>query len=150
MSEITIAHIEPPYPFEAYAHIVEPLSDEDGGSYLITFPDLPGCMSDGETPEEAVINGRDAFSAWMSARVHIGKPIPKPTRHGENAEPVRLMQRLPRSLHANLVESKESKEESKESKGQSLISSVSRGGQTALSFVRADFSAGSQAPLHCH
>lgn len=103
MSEITIAHIEPPYPFEAYAHIVEQLSDEDGGGYLITFPDLPGCMSDGETPEEAVINGRDAFSAWMSARVHIGKPIPKPTRHGENAEPVRLMQRLPRSLHANLV-----------------------------------------------
>lgn len=103
MSEIAIAHIDPPYPFEAYAHIVEPLSDEDGGGYLISFPDLPGCMSDGETPEEAVINGRDAFSAWMSARAHIGKPIPKPTRHGENATPVRLMQRLPRSLHANLV-----------------------------------------------
>ncbi len=103
MSEITIARIEPPYPFEAYAHIVEPLSDEDGGGYLITLPDLPGCMSDGESPEEAVINGRDAFSAWISARVHIGKPIPKPTRHGENAEPVRMMQRLPRSLHANLV-----------------------------------------------
>lgn len=48
-------------------------------------------------------NGRDAFSAWMSVRAHQGKPIPKPTRHGENAAPVRLMQRLPRSLHANLV-----------------------------------------------
>lgn len=103
MSEIAIAHVEPPHPFEAYTHIVEPLSDEDGGGYLITFPDLPGCMSDGETPEEAVANGRDAFSAWMSARTHIGKPIPKPTRHGESAMPVRLMQRLPRSLHANLV-----------------------------------------------
>jgi predicted RNase H-like HicB family nuclease len=103
MSEITIAHIEPAYPFEAYAHIIEPLADTDGGGYLISFPDLPGCMSDGETPEEAVFNGRDAFSAWMSARAHIGKPIPKPTRHGENAEPVRMMQRLPRSLHANLV-----------------------------------------------
>ncbi|TAN46594.1 MAG: toxin-antitoxin system HicB family antitoxin [Methylococcaceae bacterium] len=103
MSEIAIAHIESPYPFEAYAHTIEPLSDEDGGGYLITFPDLPGCVSDGETPQEAVINGHDAFSAWMSARAHIGKPIPKPTRHGENVEPVRLMQRLPRSLHANLV-----------------------------------------------
>jgi len=67
------------------------------------YPDLPGCMSDGETIEEAIINGRDAFSAWISARVHMGKPIPKPTRHGESAELVRLMQRLPRSLHANLV-----------------------------------------------
>lgn len=60
-------------------------------------------MSDGETETEAVLNARDAFSAWMSARAHIGKPIPKPTRYGESAEPVRLMQRLPRSLHANLV-----------------------------------------------
>jgi len=103
MSEITITHVEPPYPFEAYAHVVETLTEEDGGGYLITFPDLPGCMSDSETETEAVLNARDAFSAWMSARAHIGKPIPKPTRHGESAEPVRLKQRLPRSLHANLV-----------------------------------------------
>ena len=103
MSEIRIPHVEPPFPFEAYGHVIEPLSDADGGGYLLTFPDLPGCMADGETIEEAIANARDAFSAWMSARVHIGKPIPKPTRHGESADPVRLMQRLPRSLHASLV-----------------------------------------------
>ncbi len=102
-NELKIPRVEPPYPFEAYTHIVEPLSEEDGGGYVITFPDLPGCMSDGETIDEAIANGRDAFAAWMSARVHQGKPIPKPTKHGEAAEPVRLMQRLPRSLHANLV-----------------------------------------------
>lgn len=60
-------------------------------------------MSDGETEVEALVNARDTFSVWMSARSHMGKPIPKPTRHGEVAEPVRLMQRLPRSLHASLV-----------------------------------------------
>jgi predicted RNase H-like HicB family nuclease len=103
MSEITIPHVDAPHPFEAYAHVVEPLSAADGGGYLITFPDLPGCMSDGETIEETVANGRDAFSVWMSARAHQGKPIPSPTRHGESAAPVRLMQRLPRSLHASLV-----------------------------------------------
>lgn len=103
MSEIRVEHVEPPYPFEAYAHVVEPLSEADGGGYLITFPDLPGCMSDGESIEEAVAHGRDAFSAWMSARAHLGKPIPKPARHGETVTPVRLMQRLPRSLHASLV-----------------------------------------------
>ncbi len=103
MSEIKVGHVKPPYPFEAYAHVVEPLTEADGGGYLITFPDLPGCMSDGESIDEAIANGRDAFSAWMSARTHIGKPIPKPTRHGEAVEPVRLMQRLPRSLHAGLV-----------------------------------------------
>jgi predicted RNase H-like HicB family nuclease len=78
MSEINIPHIEPPYAFEAYAHVVEPLAEEDGGGYLTTFPDLPGCLSDGETMEEALSNARDAFSAWMSARAHMGKPIPRP------------------------------------------------------------------------
>ena len=45
---------EPPYPFEAYAHVVAPLSEEDGGGYMITFPDLPGCMSDGDTLDEVL------------------------------------------------------------------------------------------------
>jgi antitoxin HicB len=37
------------YPFR-----VRPLTDEEGGGYLIAFPDLPGCLSDGETIEEAI------------------------------------------------------------------------------------------------
>ena len=89
MSEIAIPHVEPPFPFEAYTHMIEPLSVEDGGGYLIGFPDLPGCMSDGETIEATIVNGRDAFSAWMSARAHMGKPIPQPTHHhGESAAPI--------------------------------------------------------------
>ena len=62
-----ISRIVPPYPFEAYAHIISPLSAKDGCGYLITFPDIPGCMSDGETEAEAVVNGRDAFVAVISA-----------------------------------------------------------------------------------
>lgn len=103
MSVIQIEPVKSPYPFEAYAHVIEPLSEADGGGYLITFPDLPGCLSDGANMEEAIAHGREAFATWVSARSHLGKPIPKPTHHGESAEPVRLMQRLPRSLHARLV-----------------------------------------------
>jgi antitoxin HicB len=44
-----------------YPVIVSPLSDEDGGGFLATVPDLPGCMSDGETPAEAIENVRDAI-----------------------------------------------------------------------------------------
>ena len=36
--------------------VVEPLPIEEGGGFLATAPDLPGCMSDGATPEEAVSN----------------------------------------------------------------------------------------------
>ncbi len=33
---------------------IEPLAQEDGGGFVATAPDLPGCVSDGETPEDAV------------------------------------------------------------------------------------------------
>ena len=36
--------VEPPGPFEAYAHVVTPLFEEDGVGYMITFPDLPGMV----------------------------------------------------------------------------------------------------------
>ncbi|MBS1225794.1 MAG: hypothetical protein H6R24_2472 [Proteobacteria bacterium] len=59
------------YPFE-----IRPLSAEDGGGYLITFLDLPGCMADGETPEDAIREGRDAFRCWMQAHIEDGRAIP--------------------------------------------------------------------------
>jgi predicted RNase H-like HicB family nuclease len=97
-----IQPVTPPYPFEAYGHIIAPLSEDDGGGYMITFPDLPGCMSDGETLEEALVNGQDAFNSWISAQVNIGRQIPAPTHYDEAGKPVKFVQRLPRSLHASL------------------------------------------------
>ena len=35
-----------------YSVLVEALTPEEGGGYAATVPDLPGCMSDGETPED--------------------------------------------------------------------------------------------------
>ena len=107
MSEITIKISEPPYPFEAYAHIIEPLSVSEGGGFLITFPDLPGCMADGETELEAINNGRDAFLSWVSAVIDMGDVIPAPsfntvakiTEHSG-----KFVQRVPRSIHAQLAE----------------------------------------------
>jgi len=65
--------------FEDYPFQITPLTEEDGGGFLITFPDLPGCMSDGETYAEAIENGRDAFKAWMGAYIEDGNDIPKPS-----------------------------------------------------------------------
>ena len=48
------------YPFE-----IRQLSGEEGGGYLISFPDLPGCISDGDTIEEAIKNGIDAMNSWI-------------------------------------------------------------------------------------
>jgi antitoxin HicB len=102
MSVRKIEPIRPPYPFEAYGHIISPLSADDGGGYMISFPDLPGCMSDGETLEEVLANGRDAFNCWIAAQVDMGREIPAPTHYDEEGKPVKFVQRLPRSLHASL------------------------------------------------
>ena len=49
--------------FEEYSLTVTPLPEDDGGGCLVLIPDLPGCMADGATIEEAVDEARDAFAA---------------------------------------------------------------------------------------
>ena len=53
--------------------------DEDDG-FLATALDLPGCMSDGATPEEAVSNVQDAIAAWIEAAHDLGHAVPEPSR----------------------------------------------------------------------
>lgn len=62
-----------------YSVLVSPLPKEEGGGFLATVPDLPGCASDGETPEEAIANVQDAIAAWIEAAVEMGHPVPKPS-----------------------------------------------------------------------
>ena len=63
-----------------YSIVVEPLPPEDGGGFIATVPDLPGCMSDGATPEEAVTNVQDAIVAWIEAAHDLGHAVPHPSR----------------------------------------------------------------------
>jgi antitoxin HicB len=64
-----------------YPIVVEPLPNEEGGGFLATVPDLPGCMSDGDTPEQAVSNVQDAIASWIEAAHDLGHAVPKPSRH---------------------------------------------------------------------
>lgn len=63
-----------------YPFTMSPLSEDEGGGYLIEFPDLPGCMSDGATLEEALRNGADAVQSWIEAMQEAGRPIPAPSK----------------------------------------------------------------------
>lgn len=63
-----------------YGVVVEPLSESDRGGFVAFAPDLPGCMSDGETPEEALANVRDAIEEWMAAARDLGHEIPAPSK----------------------------------------------------------------------
>jgi len=62
-----------------YAVRIERLPEGDGGGYLATVPDLPGCMSDGETPEEALKNVQEAIASWIESAKEWKQEIPKPS-----------------------------------------------------------------------
>ena len=63
-----------------YAVTVMPLSAADGGGFVAMVRDLPGCMSDGQTPQEALANVQDAIACWIEAAHELGRPVPEPTR----------------------------------------------------------------------
>lgn len=71
----------------AHAVVVQPLSRDDGGGYAATVPDLPGWMSDGETPEEALVNVADAIRTWIEAAQDVGHAVPPPSRRIDRSLP---------------------------------------------------------------
>ncbi len=87
---------------EDYPFTIRRLTGDEGGGYLIEFPDIPGCMSDGETPEEAIANGRDALKCSLLTLQDFGRPIPAPGAFA--AASGQWRQRVPKTLHARLVE----------------------------------------------
>ena len=54
-----------------YAIMVEPLSNADGGGWLATVSALPGCMGDGDTPEEALEDAEAAIIEWRAAAKYL-------------------------------------------------------------------------------
>ncbi|MCL2523711.1 MAG: type II toxin-antitoxin system HicB family antitoxin [Betaproteobacteria bacterium] len=83
------------YPFE-----IRPLTLDEGGGFLISYPDFNKCMSDGETVEEAIANGRDALAGAIEALEHFGHPVPAPNSGGVASG--KFLTRVPKSLHAAL------------------------------------------------
>ncbi|NLI11918.1 type II toxin-antitoxin system HicB family antitoxin [Pelotomaculum propionicicum] len=98
------------------------LAEDEGGGWLATIPDLPGCMSDGETPEEALVNVEDAKKCWVETCLEIGHSIPEPITNEYSGQ---LRIRIPKSLHRSLTE--RAKEENI-SLNQLIVYKLSQGG----------------------
>lgn len=56
---------------------MEIVEDKDEGGFVVFYPDLPGCISCGETIERAVANVMDAKKAWLEAAIEEGIEIHK-------------------------------------------------------------------------
>ena len=51
---------------------------DDGASYGVTIPDLPGCFSGGRTPEEAFANAHEAILLHLEGMMADREPLPQP------------------------------------------------------------------------
>jgi len=81
---------------------VRPLSEEEGGGYLATAIDLPGCLGDGETEAEAIADVRNAIKCWIASAKKHGDSIPEPNQLDKYSG--KFVARVPKSLHMALVE----------------------------------------------
>lgn len=52
---------------------------DDDNCYIVSVPDLPGCMADGETPEKAVENAQVIIAEWIETAQMLGRKIPEPS-----------------------------------------------------------------------
>jgi predicted RNase H-like HicB family nuclease len=86
------------YPIEVF------YSEEDGG-FIAIAKDLPGCSAFGKTQAKALAEIHDAIKAWQQAAKAAGNPVPEPSHHVEEPLPSgKILLRIPRSLHASLIE----------------------------------------------
>ncbi|MCM1246174.1 MAG: type II toxin-antitoxin system HicB family antitoxin [Roseburia sp.] len=81
---------------------MEIVPDEKEGGYVVMFPDLPGCITCGETLESAVRNASDAKKVWLEAALEEGIEIAKPDTLNDYSGQFKL--RIPKSLHRQLSE----------------------------------------------
>lgn len=47
-------------------------------SFVVEVPELPGCMADGATYEEAIANAQIVIAEWMATARSLNRPIPEP------------------------------------------------------------------------
>jgi antitoxin HicB len=55
---------------------IRPLSEVEGEGNLVEFPDFPGCVADGETPEQALEEGIDALDSYRKTLEELGRTVP--------------------------------------------------------------------------
>ena len=81
---------------------MELIPDTAEGGYAVRFPELPGCVTCGDTMESAIKNAEDCKREWISAAIEEGIAIPEPMPEDDYSGQFKL--RIPKSLHRSLAE----------------------------------------------
>ena len=51
---------------------------EEDGAFIVEVPELPGCMADGSTYQDAVSNAEAVIQEWIETAEDLGRPVPVP------------------------------------------------------------------------
>ncbi len=81
---------------------MELIPDTAEGGYAVRYPELPGCVTCGDTMESAIKNAEDCKREWISAAIENGIAIPEPSSEEDYSGQFKL--RIPKSLHRSLAE----------------------------------------------
>ncbi|MEG6614916.1 type II toxin-antitoxin system HicB family antitoxin [Peptococcaceae bacterium 1198_IL3148] len=77
--------------------------DKEECGFVVEIPELPGCISQGETKEEALAMIEDAKVGWLETAIELGIEIPEPVPEDDEFSG-RFVLRLPKSLHRDLAD----------------------------------------------
>jgi len=77
------------------------LYQDDEGDWIVEIDDLPGCIADGRTPDEAIASSREAMRLWMESRISSGLDIPEPSIADDYSG--RILLRMPKYIHRRLA-----------------------------------------------
>ena len=84
-----------------YNIILRHVNDDSGSYFYAKVQELDGCMSDGETIEDAYNNIREAMEGWIETKLDAGFDVPVPMNIEDYSG--RFIVRIPKSLHARLA-----------------------------------------------
>ena len=84
------------YPFE-----IRPLAPEEGGGFLISYPDFSACIADGDTLDEALKHGQEALEQTIATLQAKSIPVPAPNSGGVASG--KFAARVPKTIHAQLT-----------------------------------------------
>lgn len=62
---------------KTYRYTIVLEEDPDEGGYVVTVPDLPGCVTEGDTFDEAIAMAKEAISLYIETLIARGRPIPQ-------------------------------------------------------------------------
>jgi antitoxin HicB len=83
-------------------YTIELRQDPEDEGWFVRVKELRGCMSEGDTPEQALAMIQEAMELWLEVSLEEGIPIPEPRPEEDYSG--KFVVRVPRSLHRDLVE----------------------------------------------